>query len=149
MKGGDRAYTRGPSLGWLFAKCCCCLPCRGEWLCAFATSSSNARAGGVRGRGGGGWGMGWEGGRGGSLGPAFASVSLAESGLARGELLTWMQSCSLASQLLTWQRLWMSGRQPAGGGGLCRGAAPPPPAAVCPCSGRLAPPCSHLRMDLS
>ncbi|XP_033066875.1 kalirin-like isoform X9 [Trachypithecus francoisi] len=28
MKGGDRAYTRGPSLGWLFAKCCCCFPCR-------------------------------------------------------------------------------------------------------------------------
>lgn len=32
MKGGDRAYTRGPSLGWLLAKCCCCFPCRGEWL---------------------------------------------------------------------------------------------------------------------
>lgn len=31
MKGGDQAYTRGPSLGWLFAKCCCCFPCRGEW----------------------------------------------------------------------------------------------------------------------
>lgn len=31
MKGGERAYTRGPSLGWLFAKCCCCFPCRGEW----------------------------------------------------------------------------------------------------------------------
>lgn len=30
MKGGDREYTRGPSLGWLFAKCCCCFPCRGE-----------------------------------------------------------------------------------------------------------------------
>nr|XP_027791880.1 kalirin isoform X13 [Marmota flaviventris] len=27
MKGGDRAYTRGPSLGWLFSKCCCCFPC--------------------------------------------------------------------------------------------------------------------------
>lgn len=31
MKGGDQAYTRGPSLGWFFAKCCCCFPCRGEW----------------------------------------------------------------------------------------------------------------------
>ena len=30
MKGGDRAYSRGPSSGWLFAKCCCCFPCRGE-----------------------------------------------------------------------------------------------------------------------
>ncbi|XP_036208935.1 kalirin isoform X21 [Myotis myotis] len=27
MKGSDRAYTRGPSLRWLFAKCCCCFPC--------------------------------------------------------------------------------------------------------------------------
>ncbi|XP_074260329.1 kalirin isoform X35 [Saimiri boliviensis] len=36
MKGGDRAYTRGPSLGWLFAKCCCCFPCRD----AYSHSSS-------------------------------------------------------------------------------------------------------------
>uniref|UniRef100_A0A452QQT0 Kalirin RhoGEF kinase n=1 Tax=Ursus americanus TaxID=9643 RepID=A0A452QQT0_URSAM len=37
MKGGDRAYTRaGPSVGWLFAKCCCCLPCRD----AYSHSSS-------------------------------------------------------------------------------------------------------------
>uniref|UniRef100_A0A8C9D2Y9 Kalirin RhoGEF kinase n=1 Tax=Panthera leo TaxID=9689 RepID=A0A8C9D2Y9_PANLE len=37
MKGGDRAYTRGPSWGWLFAaKCCCCLPCRD----AYSHSSS-------------------------------------------------------------------------------------------------------------
>lgn len=38
MKGADRAYTRGPSLGWLFAKCCCCFPCAGEWLSALAPS---------------------------------------------------------------------------------------------------------------
>ncbi|XP_066890527.1 kalirin isoform X27 [Kogia breviceps] len=37
MKGGDRAYTRGPSLGWLLAKCCCCLPCRD----AYSHSSEN------------------------------------------------------------------------------------------------------------
>uniref|UniRef100_A0A8D1E027 Kalirin n=1 Tax=Sus scrofa TaxID=9823 RepID=A0A8D1E027_PIG len=36
MKGGDRGYTRGPSLGWLFAKCCCCFPCRD----AYSHSSS-------------------------------------------------------------------------------------------------------------
>ncbi|XP_023070827.1 kalirin isoform X14 [Piliocolobus tephrosceles] len=36
MKGGDRAYTRGPSLGWLFAKCCCCFSCRD----AYSHSSS-------------------------------------------------------------------------------------------------------------
>ncbi|XP_017901325.1 PREDICTED: kalirin-like isoform X5 [Capra hircus] len=36
MKGGDREYTRGPSLGWLFAKCCCCFPCRD----AYSHSSS-------------------------------------------------------------------------------------------------------------
>lgn len=58
MKGGDRAYTRGPSLGWLFAKCCCCLSCRGEWLSAFAPSFSqrlgrlNTRWGGGDRRGG-------------------------------------------------------------------------------------------------
>ncbi|XP_059866771.1 kalirin-like isoform X4 [Delphinus delphis] len=37
MKGGDRAYTRGPSLGWLLAKCCCCFPCRD----AYSHSSEN------------------------------------------------------------------------------------------------------------
>ncbi|ERE74960.1 kalirin-like protein [Cricetulus griseus] len=31
MKGGDQAYSRGPSLGWFFAKCCCCFPCRDSY----------------------------------------------------------------------------------------------------------------------
>lgn len=44
MKGGDRAYTRSPFLGWLFAKCCCCLPCRGEWLSEFTLSFSQRGA---------------------------------------------------------------------------------------------------------
>lgn len=35
MKGSDQVYTRGPALGWLFSKCCCCFPCRGEWLSLF------------------------------------------------------------------------------------------------------------------
>lgn len=49
MKGADRAYTRGPSLGWLFAKCCCCFPCGGEWLSAWAPSLSQ-RPGGLSAR---------------------------------------------------------------------------------------------------
>lgn len=44
MKGGDRAYTRSPFLGWLFAKCCCCLPCKGEWLSEFTPSFSQRGA---------------------------------------------------------------------------------------------------------
>ncbi|XP_006869433.1 PREDICTED: kalirin [Chrysochloris asiatica] len=36
MKGSERACTRCPSLGWLFAKCCCCFPCRD----AYSHSSS-------------------------------------------------------------------------------------------------------------
>lgn len=49
MKGSDRAYTRGPSLRWLFAKCCCCFPCGGEWLSALAPSLSQ-RLGGLSAR---------------------------------------------------------------------------------------------------
>lgn len=49
MKGADRAYTRGPSWGWLLSKCCCCFPCGGEWLWASAPSLSR-RPGGLSAR---------------------------------------------------------------------------------------------------
>lgn len=100
MKGGDQAYSRGPSL-WLFAKCCCCLPCRGE--CAGRAAAGPAESEGWLGSAAGpGSGCGKAGGQ----EPApnhVVPASLAERGLALGQVLTRMRSCS--RRALTWRRV--------------------------------------------
>lgn len=146
MKGGGRPYPRGPSLGWLLAKCCCCFPCRGEWQPTSAPSFSqrlgrpNAREGWEKG----GWVAG--GGRGGSwLRTECISVSLRYAP-ARAEFPLGC-GAAVCKLLHTYQRLWMSGRQPAGERVGCGGWGD---AVACGSQGgRVTLPGSHLHMDLS
>lgn len=155
MKGSERVYSRGPSLGWLFARCCCCLPCRGEWLSAL-TPSFSRRLGRLNAR------EGWEKQRW-VVGGRQTETVCCEPRLFR---FPWQNSRGLALSLLgsdlpaepQFGNCYLSAildvRAPAcrgvgcgcsGWGDGTRHSEP----SVWPRSGRAAVPCSHLHMDLS
>lgn len=151
MKGGDRAYPRGPSLRWLVAKCCCCFPCKGEWLSAFAPPFSQSLGrlpAGEGGRAGGGQ---WGAAEGGCSGRVYCSFP----GRRRADALALSRGGSAWVAELQFGNCYLSAtlavRAPACRAVGCGGGGPgEAPGVVCESpQWRVALPCSHLHMDLS